>query len=214
MLANNNLNFKGSFYRKANYSIKHASSFTKYFDHKSRLYRMKDRTSTDIIVSSFKETDKEDVKKLVIDVQEEAYGEADSPSELNDLNNISTHYQGNKFGGFWSAKVDGKIVGVIALKVNEVNDVLIATLKRLYVREEYRGSKKYGIASKLLATLIQQARNGKIKNVYLGTTLEPPAAFKFFQKNEFIQIEKTEMPEGSIISEHDTHFFVRPLVYT
>ena len=172
---------------------------------------MRETISYNVIVCPFKSDEREEVKKLILDVQEEAFGEADNLTELDDLNNIPTHYQNHHSGGFWVAKVEDKIVGVIGLKVNEVEGKSIATLKRFYVLKGYRGNKAYEIASKLFSTLLQQANSNKIKNIYLGTTLDYPAAPIFFRKNGFIAIDKAEMPKGSIISDYDTHFFARPL---
>lgn len=106
-----------------------------------------------------------------------------------DLLDIEANY--HQLGGnFWGAKIDGELVGTIALLNTGHN---ACALRKMFVKKEFRG-KEYGIAQKLLETLLTYCREQKITDVYLGTVDMLKAAHRFYEKNDFNNIEVAELP--------------------
>jgi len=106
-----------------------------------------------------------------------------------DLLDIETNYhQGG--GNFWGAKIDGELVGTIAL-INTGHNA--GALRKMFVKKEYRG-KEFGIAQLLLETLIIFCCENNITDVYLGTVDMLKAAHRFYEKNNFDQIKVGDLP--------------------
>lgn len=106
-----------------------------------------------------------------------------------DLLDIESNYhQGG--GNFWGAKIDGELVGTIAL-INTGHNA--CALRKMFVKKEFRG-KEYGIAQKLLETLLAYCREQNITDVYLGTVDILKAAHRFYEKNDFNNIAVADLP--------------------
>lgn len=106
-----------------------------------------------------------------------------------DLLDIETNYhQGG--GNFWGAKIDGELVGTIAL-MNTGHKA--GAIRKMFVKKDFRG-KEYGIAQQLLETLIAYCREKNITDLYLGTVDILKAAHRFYEKNSFNCIELTGLP--------------------
>ena len=76
----------------------------------------------------------------------------------------------------------------------------------MFVKAEYRG-KEYRIGQKLLDTLFEWARKKKIHRIFLGTTDKFIAAQRFYEKNDFIEIEKNILPSEFPIMSVDVKFY-------
>ena len=98
-----------------------------------------------------------------------------------DLFNISETFQKDK-GNFWIAIEKEKVVGSIGLRDYGNNRGL---LKRFYVDKNFRGT---GLAQKLLATLVNFAKENNYKEIFLGTSEKMVAANKFYLKMGFERI--------------------------
>jgi len=106
-----------------------------------------------------------------------------------DLLDIESNYQQGG-GNFWGAKIDGELVGTIAL-INTGHNA--CALRKMFVKKEFRG-KEYGIAQKLLETLLTFCRDQHITDVYLGTVDILKAAHRFYEKNDFNSIAVADLP--------------------
>ena len=54
--------------------------------------------------------------------------------------------------------------------------------------------KEFVIAQKLLETLIAYCKENGIDDLYLGTVSILEAALRFYEKNNFVRIQKEELP--------------------
>lgn len=106
-----------------------------------------------------------------------------------DLLDIETNYH-REGGNFWAAKIEGELVGTIAL-MNTGHHA--AALRKMFVKKEFRG-REYGIAQQLLETLIDDCRKKDIRDIYLGTVDMLKAAHRFYEKNNFNPIAVTDLP--------------------
>ncbi|WP_445430542.1 GNAT family N-acetyltransferase [Chryseobacterium indoltheticum] len=126
---------------------------------------------------------------LVLNIQQKEFNVPITIEDQPDLMQIEDFYFANG-GSFWGAFIDGELVGTIALvKFDEK----AAAIRKMFVKKEFRG-KEYGIAQKLLETLITYCQKNGIDEVYLGTVSILEAALRFYERNHFIRIEKEQLP--------------------
>jgi ribosomal protein S18 acetylase RimI-like enzyme len=114
-----------------------------------------------------------------------------------DLLKISETYQKDK-GNFWIAVENEEVVGTIGLR-NYGNNR--GYLKRFYVDKNFRGT---GLAQKLLATLVDFAKENNYKEIFLGTSEKMIAANKFYLKMGFKRIDSLPI---DILNPGDTVFY-------
>ncbi|SUX43709.1 GNAT family N-acetyltransferase [Chryseobacterium indoltheticum] len=126
---------------------------------------------------------------LVLTIQQKEFNVPITIEDQPDLMQIDDFYFTNG-GSFWGAFINGELVGTIALiKFDEKK----AAIRKMFVKKEFRG-KEYGIAQKLLETLIAYCQKNGIDEVYLGTVSILEAALRFYERNHFIRIEKEQLP--------------------
>ena len=77
----------------------------------------------------------------------------------------------------------------------------------MFVAKEFRGKDK-GIAQKLLNTVFDWCKLNNIQEIYLGTVAILHAAQRFYEKNNFCEIQKKELPKNFPIMPVDTKFYV------
>lgn len=126
---------------------------------------------------------------LVLTIQQKEFNVPITIEDQPDLMQIEDFYFSNG-GSFWGAFIDGELVGTIALVKF---DKKAAAIRKMFVKKEFRG-KEYGIAQKLLETLITYCQKNGIDEVYLGTVSILEAALRFYERNHFIRIEKEQLP--------------------
>ncbi len=156
---------------------------------------------------TFQRFDKEfmdGVINLILPIQQQEFGVAITIDDQPDLLNIPSFYQVGK-GNFWIALEGSNVVGTLALlDIGEGQ----AALRKMFVKKEYRGE-KLAIAPKLLSCLINWVSEQKLNTVLLGTTNKYHAAHRFYEKNRFTSIEKSELPAAFPIMSVDTIFYRR-----
>ncbi|MBP0600546.1 GNAT family N-acetyltransferase [Herbaspirillum sp. LeCh32-8] len=119
-----------------------------------------------------------------------------------DLNNIPGFYQkGN--GNFWIALDGGKVVGTVSLL--DIGNGQVA-LRKMFVAATHRG-KEHGTAKRLLDGAVSWAKEKGVTQIYLGTTAKFLAAHRFYEKNGFRLVEKTELPQAFPVMVVDTRFY-------
>lgn len=153
-------------------------------------------------ISAFAPTERDAVTALIVKIQQDEFGIAITAQDQPDLSDIPGFYQSGA-GGCWVAKLDGDIVGTIALKdIGEGQ----GALRKMFVAEQARG-RELGVAAKLLGRLLEEARRSGITQIYLGTTDKFLAAHRFYEKNGFAEVTKETLPKRFPVMAVDTKFY-------
>lgn len=107
---------------------------------------------------------------------------------------------------YWVASDNGKIVGTIGIeKLSNNNSIL----KSMFIDKAYRGQ---GISNMLLETLLRWAKENNCNRVYLGTMTQFTAGQRFYEKNNFVQCAKMELPTDFTINTLDSLFYTKELM--
>jgi putative acetyltransferase len=159
-----------------------------------------------IKIQPFENQDTDQIVNLILNIQQNEFQVPITINEQQDLLNIPSFYQQGK-GNFWVAKYEGEVVGTIALIDCGEN---VGTIRKMFVKKEFRG-KEFGIAQQLMDILENSAREGGLKNLYLGTIERLQAAIRFYERNGFTLIEKQNLPSVFPIMAVDTHFFEKEI---
>ncbi|WP_251867627.1 GNAT family N-acetyltransferase [Enterococcus malodoratus] len=154
----------------------------------------------------FEEKYTQEVVDLIIPIQRNEFNIMLSVEDQPDLLRIKEEYI-DTGGNFWVALFEGKVIGTIAL-VKLQNHC--GAIKKMFVTKDFRGEKQIG--RKLLDTLVSNCKEQGYEYLYLGTVEVLKAAQKFYKKNGFELIEKTEMPKDYHLMDVDTVFFMRDLM--
>jgi GNAT superfamily N-acetyltransferase len=137
---------------------------------------------------------------LILPIQREEFGVAITREAQPDLADIPAFYQ-QGHGNFWLAVRSGAVVGTIALK--DIGNGQVA-LRKMFVRRQERGS---GVAKALLDTALVWARARGVTDIFLGTTALYLAAHRFYEKNGFVEIDKSDLPGTFPVMAVDTKFY-------
>jgi GNAT superfamily N-acetyltransferase len=139
---------------------------------------------------------------LIIPIQQIEFGVPITLADQPDLLDIENNYQATG-GNFWAALEDGKVVGTIALIA--LGDRKGA-IRKMFVNKDFRG-KELGIAQQLLDELIAFCKSNGINDLYLGTVDMLKAAIRFYERNGFVAIAKTDLPVTFPIMSADNVFY-------
>nr|WP_199000538.1 GNAT family N-acetyltransferase [Flavobacterium sp. ASV13] len=143
----------------------------------------------------------EAIVDLILNIQQKEFNIAITINDQPDLLNITNFYYADG-GHFWGAFINDELVGTIALvKFSDTE----AAIRKMFVKKEYRG-KEFGIAQKLLDTLLDYCAVNKIDNIYLGTISVLEAALRFYERNHFVRIEKDSLPAAFPVMSADNVF--------
>ena len=123
-----------------------------------------------------------------------------------DLQDIPGFYQ-KGLGNFWVALDEGSVVGTVALV--DIGQSQVA-LRKMFVSAAYLGA-EHGVAKRLLDTLLQWCLERGVKEIFLGTTSKFLAAHRFYEKNAFTEIDRSQLPASFPLMVVDTKFYVRAL---
>ena len=143
---------------------------------------------------------------VILPIQQAEFGFTITVADQPDLLDIPTFYQRGR-GGFWVALSDGELVGTIGLR--DIGNHQGA-LRKMFVKATHRG-REHGVASRLLKELILFATTAQVRDIFLGTTEKFVAAHRFYEKNGFVQIATTGLPETFPRMSLDTRFYRRVL---
>jgi ribosomal protein S18 acetylase RimI-like enzyme len=104
--------------------------------------------------------------------------------------------------GLWLARVEGELAGCVGLRrlprpeELEPEHVKCAEIKRMYVREKFRGK---GVAERLLAAAENFAREEGYARIYLDTASEMVAAARLYERNGYERCGRyNENPQAAI----------------
>lgn len=144
-----------------------------------------------------------EVLDLVVGIQRGEFGIDITAEQQPDLRAIPAFYQA-RGGNFWVAVAEERVVGTIALL--DIGNHQ-AALRKMFVHRDHRGAQ--GAASRLLETLLDWAREQRVREIFLGTTAAFRAAHRFYEKNGFVEIDRAALPPAFPIMAVDTRFFRR-----
>jgi N-acetylglutamate synthase-like GNAT family acetyltransferase len=147
-----------------------------------------------------------EVAELIVSIQRGEFGIDITAAQQPDLHDIPGFYQ-VRGGGFWVALCGGLVVGTISLL--DIGNGQGA-LRKMFVQPEFRGAHA-GTAQRLLDTLQGHARSQELRDVFLGTTSKFLAAHRFYAKNGFSEIAKSDLPPAFPVMAVDDRFFHRRL---
>jgi GNAT superfamily N-acetyltransferase len=104
--------------------------------------------------------------------------------------------------GLWLARIEEEPAGCVGLRrlprpeELEPEDVKCAEIKRMYVREKFRGR---GVAERLLAAAENFARKEGYARIYLDTASEMVAAARLYERNGYERCGRyNENPQAAI----------------
>jgi len=144
----------------------------------------------------------QDVIDLILSIQQKEFGVAVQLSDQPDLTMIPEFYQSGN-GHFWIALGEGRVVGTIGLL--DIGHGRGA-LRKMFVHAGYRGA-AYGTGQALLNRLLVHAAEKSLSEILLGTTEKFIAAHKFYEKNGFEQIPKSQLPPEFPVMAVDVKFY-------
>ena len=144
----------------------------------------------------------EQIIDIIIPIQQIEFNVPVTLEGQPDLLDIETNY--DQTGGiFLGAFYNDVLVGTIAI-INIGNNA--GALRKMFVRKEYRG-KEFGTAQLLLNELLAYCKEKQINSVYLGTVDMLKAAHRFYEKNNFTQLAKTDLPKSFPLMGADNIFY-------
>src|SRR5262245_5251171 len=142
------------------------------------------------------------VMALVLPIQQSEFGIPIALQDQPDIVDVDGFYR-NGNGNFWVALAGTVVVGTIGL-LDIGNGV--GALRKMFVSAPLRGA-EWGVARRLLGTLLRWCGAHGFTSVYLGTTDKFLAAHRFYQKNGFIEIAKGELPPAFPVMSVDSRFY-------
>lgn len=139
---------------------------------------------------------------LVLPIQQIEFHVPVTLEAQSDLLDIETNYQ-KTGGGFWGAVVDEELVGTIALIAIGRH---AGAIRKMFVKKELRG-KELNIAQQLFETLVQYCVSSQITDLYLGTVDMLKAAHRFYERNGFRRINKSDLPSSFPVMMSDNVYY-------
>jgi putative acetyltransferase len=127
-----------------------------------------------------KATESEPIIRVIHRVYDEYGFIFDAPTEVPDLLDLATHYDGFS-GVFYVCCADNEIVGTIGININGEK---IAEIHRLYLLPAYRG---HGLGRVLLLTAIDWARSKKACQIMLWSDTRFTTAHSLYKTFGFAQ---------------------------
>ena len=150
---------------------------------------------------------RDQIVDLILNIQQNEFQVPITIKDQPDLLIIDEFYQ-QRNGEFWVALMpDNQVVGTIALIDNGQP---FGTIRKMFVRADMRG-KERGVAANLFKILEEKAIENKMSALYLGTVHKLKASHRFYTKNGFNEILKTELPLNYPLMAVDTMFFKKEL---
>lgn len=140
-----------------------------------------------ILISEFDISEQDRVREFVLDIQNGEFNLGFESQDQPDLVDTAAFYRN---GCFWTAQMEGELLGTIAIQVLDERN---AVLRKLFVKKAYRGG-GYRIAGQLLDTLVEFARKKHIHRLWLDTPSVATASHQFYERNGFVLTDKSNLP--------------------
>ncbi|WP_106531195.1 GNAT family N-acetyltransferase [Chitinophaga niastensis] len=139
---------------------------------------------------------------IILPIQQIEFNVPITLEDQPDLLDIEANYH-QTGGGFWGASVDDELVGTIALIATGHQ---AGAIRKMFVKKAFRG-KELGLAQQLLETLIAYCKSVQITDLYLGTVTKLQAAMRFYERNNFKEIKKADLPSYFPVMNADNIFY-------
>lgn len=162
----------------------------------------------DIVIRAAINEDSALIRELIFNIWHNEYHFTIKADEVPDLANIEACYPKGS-GLFLIAVEDDLVIGTIAASQLSQQQWV---LKRMFVAEQNR---RKGIAQCLLNQLLDELKlltRGQIISIYLSTKEDDAISAKaFYLKNNFVSIDKSELPHKFPYFHKDDLFMKRAL---
>jgi len=156
-------------------------------------------------ITTYEDKYKDEVIKLILDIQNKEAGIGLSLQEQPDLDDIEASYMKNG-GYFWIALDEqGKVIGTIGL-MNKKDGVGI--LKKFFVRAEHRRQK---VGLQLYLSLLNFCAIHRLKTLLLDTPAVAKASHRFYEKNGFVKITKDTLPIPYDFPDRNSYLYLKRL---
>ncbi|MCP4553501.1 MAG: GNAT family N-acetyltransferase [Bacteroidetes bacterium] len=155
-----------------------------------------------IKIISYSNTHLTGVTNVILPIQQKEFGIQIELRDQPDLLNIPNFYQ-KENGNFWIALNESEVVGTISLL--DIGNGQGA-LRKMFVKKEFRG-KQNKVAENLLDVLLKWCKLKNMNEIFLGTTPKFLAAHRFYEKNGFSEIQKSDLPASFPVMVVDTKFY-------
>jgi GNAT superfamily N-acetyltransferase len=153
-------------------------------------------------VVEYEEKFQQAIVDLILPIQQKEFNVPITIADQPDLQNITSFYKkGN--GNFWVALYGDEVVGTIA-QLDFGGDRV--ALRKMFVHRDHRGKEK-GVAQVLLDELRKWCADRNVKEIFLGTIDSMHAAHRFYEKNGFAEVMKTDLPESFPLMRVDNKFY-------
>lgn len=133
---------------------------------------------SEIVIVPLTKDEETDLRIFALNIQNNEFKLNLKAEEQPDLLAPLSFYSG---GGFWIAKGGSEIVGSIGLQKLNIE---IGIMRKFFVKKELRGVFP-GVATLLFHQFLQQAKDLKLKNIFLDTPGVAIASHRFYEKNGF-----------------------------
>lgn len=143
---------------------------------------------------------------LILPIQQKEFNVPVTIEDQPDLQNVPAFYQKGS-GNFWIALHGTDVVGTIG-QIDFGNSQV--ALRKMFVHRDHRG-KENGVAQLLLDELKNWCIQKKVRNIFLGTIDTMHAAHRFYRRNGFSQLLKSELPDAFPLMRVDNTFFTCPI---
>ncbi|MEO6177162.1 MAG: GNAT family N-acetyltransferase [Flavobacterium circumlabens] len=151
-------------------------------------------------IIEFKAVDQSLVREFVLNIQNGEFNLGFTESDQPDLIDTEKFYHK---GNFWTARINGEIVGTIGLQnLDNHNGVL----RKMFVRQDYRGT-ELKIAQVLFEALIAFSLRIDLKVIWLDTPGIAAASHRFYEKNGFQQTDKLNLPEKYVFPDKNSKIY-------
>jgi N-acetylglutamate synthase-like GNAT family acetyltransferase len=130
-----------------------------------------------------------EVESLIEQIQVGEFSIFINDSQRKELRSIPESFQKDK-GNYWVALFNERVIGTIA--VIDIGHNAFE-LRDVFLHKDYHG-KGTGYAKQLLDTIFAWCQEHEVRVIFLGTTLKFVAAHRFYEKNGFVEISRSEMP--------------------
>ncbi len=142
------------------------------------------------------------IADLILHIQRNEFFVEITLSDQPDLLDINSFYI-KPGGNFLIALDNDTVIGTIAA-LDISNDIYV--LRKMFVASDYRGKEK-GVAQVLLDKLLLWLKEKNAKEIYLGTISKYKAAHRFYEKNNFVEVKKENLPNTFPLMKVDDRFF-------
>ena len=151
-------------------------------------------------ITFFKPEQQAELTAFVLGIQNGEFGLGFTEDEQLDLINTSVFYDD---GGFWIAQLNNEIVGCIGLQ--RLNSK-IGVLRKMFVKKELRGT-DLKIAKTLFDILKAEAQKLGFDSILLDTPSIAKASHRFYQKNGFLELDRSNVPSSYKFPDRNSRVF-------